>query len=187
MDSRILVPILVAVVLGAAAVIAWLWLRRRRTTLLRSRFGPEYDRTLQSAGDIRKAEAELEARQKRVSRLPIRVLSSEDQARFQSTWREIQARFVDDPKGAVADAHRLVKEVLVARGYPLSDFEQRAADLSVDYPTVVANYRAACEIAKRCAAGQTSTEELRQAFVYYRELFAELLETSEIKRRMVSR
>lgn len=187
MDSRILVPILVAVVVGAAAVIAWFWLRRRRTELLRTRFGPEYDRTLQSAGDVRKAEAELEARQRRVARLPIRALSAEDQARFQSTWREVQTRFVDDPKGAVADAHRLVKEVLLARGYPVSDFEQRAADISVDYPTVVPNYRAACEIAKRCAAGQASTEDLRQAFVYYRELFAELLETPEIKRRMVNR
>jgi hypothetical protein len=187
MDSRFLVPILVVVVLAAGAAAAWFWLRRHRTMSLRSRFGPEYDRALETAGDVRKAEAELEARQRRVARLPIRALSPEDQARFQSAWRDAQALFVDDPGRAVADAHRVVKDVLVARGYPVSDFEQRAADLSVDYPRVVPNYRAACEIAKRCAAGQASTEDLRQAFVYYRELFGELLETPQIKKRMVSR
>ncbi len=187
MDQRTIVLIGAIVLVLAIAAAAWVWLRRRRTDLLRRRFGPEYQRAVETTGDVRKAEADLEARQRRVAKFPIRPLSPADQTRYLESWREIQTRFVDDPKEAVAEADRVVKEVLQARGYPMSDFEQRVADISVDHPAVVSNYRAAREIARRSASGEASTEELRQSLVYYRALFEDLLETAEPFRKEARR
>jgi hypothetical protein len=168
--------ILIAAGLVGAAVIGYLIVRRQRTEQLRRRFGPEYERTVREAGDVTKAEAQLQARQKRVERLRIRPLSSADAARFGTVWKTVQAQFVDDPKGAVTEADRLVGEVMHARGYPVGDFDQRVEDISVDHPNVVMNYRAARDIAKDHARGRASTEDLRQAMVHYRALFTELLE-----------
>jgi len=148
---------------------------RRRSQQLRERFGSEYDRTVKTEKNIRRAEATLAARAKRVDALHIRPLAHEDTVRFDTSWRAVQARFVDDPKGAVTEADRLVGEVMTARGYPLGDFEQRVADLSVDHPDVVMNYRAAREIALLHKQDQASTEDLRQAMVHYRALFKDLL------------
>lgn len=176
MDATIL-WVLIALVL--VALIVWFAVGRRRSQQLRERFGPEYDRTVRAEGAVRKAEAALEARAKRVDSLHIRPLSTSDATRFDTSWRAVQSRFVDDPKGAVTEADRLVGEVMGARGYPLSDFEQRVADISVDHADVVMNYRAAREIAAQHAAGRATTEDLRQAMVHYRALFRELLEVTD--------
>jgi len=177
MDSRLLAVLLV--ILVGLAVAAWLYLQKRRSQQLRNRFGPEYDRVVRESGDRRRAETELERREKRVERLHIRSLSANDLRRFTEAWRSIQAQFVDDPKGAVREADRLVGEVMQARGYPVADFEQRAADVSVDHPRLAENYRAAHDLATRDKRGEASTEDLRQALVYYRGLFEELLEVRE--------
>jgi hypothetical protein len=165
----------IVIVAAAVAVIAWLLLRKRRTERLRDRFGPEYDRAVREKGEVRKAEAALEARQARVARLHIRPLEAADATRFSREWRSVQALFVDDPKAAITNADRLVGEVMHARGYPVGDFEQRVEDISVDHPDVVRNYRAAHDIALDHASGRTSTEDLRQAMVHYRALFTDLL------------
>jgi hypothetical protein len=157
-------------------------MNRMRSQRLRQRFGPEYDRTIREEGNLRKAEAALEARARRVAKLHIRPLSAADADRFDSAWRGIQVRFVDDPRGAVTEADRLVGELMAARGYPVGEFEQRVADISVDHPDVVVNYRAAREIAVLHSEGKANTEDLRQAMVHYRALFRDLLETETAKR-----
>src|SRR5205085_7778008 len=136
-------------------------------------------RAVNQYGDQRKAEAELAAREKRVRKLEIRALASEEQRRFAGAWQKTQARFVDEPSQAVRDADGLVKEVMQARGYPVGDFEQRVSDVSVDHPNVVTNYRAAHDIAARNDSGNATTEDLRQALMHYRSLFEELLETAQ--------
>ena len=171
MDPKVWV--IIAVIVVAVIVIAWAIARKRRTEALQHRFGPEYDRALREKGD--RAEAELLERQKRVEKLSIRELSSSERERFITDWRVVQTRFVDDPQGAVRDADELVTRLMQARGYPMTDFEQRAADISVDHPQVVDNYRAAHEIAIRHQRGQATTEDLRNALIYYRSLFDELL------------
>ncbi len=163
-----------------AVAVCWIVIRKRRSDHLRKRFGPEYDRMTREHGNQRRAEAALETREKRVERLHIHPLTQKDRDHFVQAWLADQARFVDDPKGAVTEADRLVGEVMKARGYPVSDFEQRVADISVDHPHVVENYRAAAEIAERHRQGEATTEDLRQAMVYYRELFDDLLETVEV-------
>lgn len=172
---------IVAIVVGLAVVglVAWYLLQRRRSEELQARYGPEYSRTVSETGDRKRAEAELLKRKERVEHLDIRPLTAEQRDRFLEQWRAVQARFVDDPKGAVTDADRLVEEVMKTRGYPIADFDQRAADLSVHHPRVVENYRAARDIALRHRRGEASTEDLRQAMVYYRELFEDLLEDRE--------
>jgi hypothetical protein len=177
MHSSIAV-ILVICIIAVIAIVAWLLLRKRRTQGLKSRFGPEYDRVMSQHGNARRAEAMLEQREKRVEKLHIVRLSSADHDRFASAWRADQARFVDDPKAAVVEADRLVTEVMQARGYPMSNFEQAADDVSVDHPQVVDYYRRAHEVAARNERGEASTEDLRKAMVYYRSLFEDLLETS---------
>jgi len=167
--------VLLALVLIGAIV--WITMNRMRSQKLRQRFGPEYDRTIREEGNIRKAEAALEARAKRVAKLHIRPLSPADADRFDGAWRAVQTRFVDDPRGAVTEADRLVGELMAARGYPVGEFEQRVADISVDHPDVVVNYRAAREIAVLHSEGKANTEDLRQAMVHYRALFRDLLET----------
>ena len=171
--SLILIGVVVAiVVIGIAALI---FLQKRRTKGLRARFGPEYSRTLQESGNRRVAEASLEERKKRVERFNIRPLVPGDRSRFVESWNSVQARFVDDPRGSITEADQLLGEVMSARGYPVSGFEQRGADISVDHPLVLENYRAAHEIALRHAQGQASTEDLRQAIIHYRSLFEALM------------
>jgi hypothetical protein len=169
---------LVAVVILIIAVLAWLYMRKRRSTTadLRKKFGPEYDRAVQVHGAGRKAESKLEDREKRVEKLNIRDLDPMEHERFSKRWESVQSRFVDSPKGAVAEADDLVSSLMKTRGYPVSDFDQRAADISVDHPRVVENYRSAHEIALRVGKDQASTEELRTAMIHYRSLFDELVQ-----------
>jgi hypothetical protein len=150
--------------------------RRRQSQHLQRRFGPEYARVLEAGGDRSKAEAELLAREKRVARLNIVPLAPAEAARFSEAWRVLQTRFVDNPRVTVAEADELVRDLMVKRGYPMADFEHRAADISVDHPQLVETYRAAQAIAVRDQRGEASTEELRKAVVYYRSLFDELLD-----------
>jgi hypothetical protein len=172
-----LILLAVTVILVVAAL-AWLYVRRRRTTTaeLRQRFGPEYERAVQEHGSERQAEAQLADREKRVERLKIRDLDPTERERFSSQWTSLQSRFVDDPKGAVTEADQLVSSLMQTRGYPVADFNQRAADISVDHPKVVANYRSAHEIALRLEQGEASTEDLRTAMIHYRSLFEELVQ-----------
>jgi len=164
-----------------AAVATWLSLRKRRTENLRTQFGrAEYDRALKEDGSRRHAEAGLKERNERVESLPIRALAPGDRARFIESWQRIQARFVDGPGGSVTEADQLLGDVMSTRGYPVSDFEQRAADISVDHPTVLQNYRTAHEIAVRQAEGLANTEDLRQAMIHYRTLFEELVGQPEL-------
>jgi len=169
---------LAAVVIVIIAVLAWVYMRKRRSTTedLRKKFGPEYDRAVQVHGAGRKAESKLEDREKRVGKLDIRDLDSMERERFSKRWESVQSRFVDSPKGAVAEADDLVSSVMKARGYPVSDFDQRAADMSVDHPRVVENYRSAHAIALRVGKDQATTEELRTAMIHYRSLFEELVQ-----------
>lgn len=163
----------VLVVLVVAAVIV-LWMRRRHTAALKSRFGPEYAHTVHEVGSEKKAESLLAEREKRVSKYSIKPLPAEMRDHFLETWTRVQAQFVDDPGYAITRADDLLGEVMAARGYPVKDFDQRAEDLSVDHPHVVQNYRAAHDIALRHADGQASTEDLRKAMIHYRDLFEEL-------------
>jgi hypothetical protein len=174
MNSGLLIVILVIAVV-ALATIAFAVTRKRRSQKLRERFGPEYDRVVRHEGDVRKGEGVLTFREKRHERFQLRSLSAADRSSFLYRWNDVQSRFVDDPKGAVTLADSLVNEAMQARGYPMGDFEQRAADISVDYPVIVENYRAAHEIAIRHSRGQASTEDLRKSMVHYRTLFEELL------------
>lgn len=166
----------VLVAVGAVIVVAlvvWQGLKTRRTRTLQDRFGPEYDRTLERAEDKREGEADLAARVKRRDELDIRPLAPAARDRYADEWRRVQTRFVDDPQGAVQEADALIQAVMRDRGYPVDDFEQRAADISVDHPHVVENYRAGHRL-----AGSADTEQQRQAMVHYRALFDELLEDS---------
>lgn len=189
MDQNRMVVVTAVIVIAVivAAVIAFFTSRKRRSQKLRAQFGPEYDRVMRQEGDSRKAEGVLEFRQKRREKFNIRPLSAADRSSFAFRWNEVQTRFVDDPLGAVTVADNLVTDVMQARGYPTAEFVQRAADLSVDYPLIVDNYRAAHDIALRQSAGKASTEDLRQAMVHYRALFQELLEESKTKTKMERR
>jgi hypothetical protein len=157
-------------------LIALGFLAARRRRGLQETFGPEYDRTVAEAPTRREAESELLEREKRREQLDVRPLEAAAQERYRKQWHRAQERFVDDPAGAVRDADRLIRDVMRERGYPVQDFEQRAADVSVDHPEVVANYRAAHGISVANERGRASTEDLRTAMVHYRSLFTELLE-----------
>jgi LPXTG-motif cell wall-anchored protein len=169
---------LAALAIVIIAVVAWLYVRRRRNTTseLRKKFGPEYDRAVLVHGSGRKAEAKLEDREKRVEKLGIRDLDPMEQERFLKRWDALQSRFIDSPKGAVTEADDLLSSLMKARGYPVSDFDQRAADISVDHPRVMENYRSAHEIALRIGKDGASTEDLRTAMIHYRSLFEELVQ-----------
>jgi hypothetical protein len=177
-NTLILVAVLIAVAMG---VVAWYLMHRQRTVHLKRRFGVEYDRAVNELGGRGNAEAELTKRQQRVARLKITPLTPADAVRFSQGWKTLQGRFVDNPKGVVTEADLLVRELMAKRGYPMEDFELRAADISVDYPRVVSNYRAAQAIAVRDARGEADTEELRKAVVHYRTLFDELLGVAPTK------
>ena len=172
-------PTMVALFVVAALVlvaIAFLITQQRRKTALRQRFGKEYDRAVRERGSERQAQALLDERAKRVDKFNIRRLESAEREQFAARWRGVQARFVDDPKGAVAEADDTVIALMGARGYPMADFEQRAADLSVDHSRVVDNYRAAHQIVVQHRQGWATTEGLGQAMIYYRSLFEDLLD-----------
>ena len=186
MDTKTIVAIAIVAVIVVIAVFVFSIERKRRSQRLKDHFGPEYDQLLKEQGDPRIAEAVLADREKRVEKLSISELSREDRQRYAAEWASVQKRFVDDPAMAVNEADRLVTAVMTTRGYPMATFEQRSADISVHYPRVVQNYRAARLISARHAKGQATTEELRQALVHYRSLFDELLETSKSENTGVS-
>jgi hypothetical protein len=185
-SAIILVVILVAA--AVAAVAGMCVYRRRQSARLKTRCGGEYDRTVQELGDQSRAEAELKRREARVAKFTIRPLTKEQAARFTQAWSRVQGRFVDSPKDAVVAADKLVTELMTARGYPMSDFERRASDISVDHPGVVASYRSARAIAAKNEQGEADTEELRNAIVHYRTLFADLLEvpTPQVAQRRIA-
>jgi hypothetical protein len=158
------------------AVVAWRAVAARRTRTLQDRFGPEYSRTLEGSDSKRDAEAELRAREERRERLDIRPLPAAARERYLDEWRRVQALFVDDPQGAVHDGDMLIQSVMRDRGYPVDDFEQRSADVSVDHPNVVENYREGHRLANANARGDGTTEDLRQAMRHYRALFEELVD-----------
>jgi len=174
---------IVVVVVAIVAVIGFLFMRKRRSKMLQERFGPEYDRVVRKEGNVRRGEEVLQFRATRREKLQIVPLSSAARSDFVNRWTRVQSLFVDDPKGAVSQGHKLVSELMQARGYPMGEFDQRAADISVDHPVVVENYRAAHAIALRHNRGQASTEDLRKAMVHYRSLFDELLNDSLPQRK----
>ncbi len=174
--DRTTLLVVIALVVVVAIVLITLMQRRQKSEKLKERFGPEYEHAVDEyQGDKERAEEELIARQKRVEKLNIHPLSVEESRRFSDEWRVVQARFVDNPSGAIVDADQLVKQVMETRGYPMGDFEQQAADISVDHAAVVTHYRAARDIVLENRNGKTNTEKLRQAMVHYRALFEDLL------------
>lgn len=185
MDTNTLVIAIIAAVilLVIGGFLGVVFARRQRTKRLQTKFGPEYERILNEVGDQKEAEDELEARIDHVKSLDIRSLSEEATERFTQEWRSTQAKFVDHPVAAIQEADQLLKEVMSAKGYPVDDFEQRAADISVDYPDLVTNYRGMREITSRSELEDVSTEEIRQAMIHSRALFEELVgvEISEYK------
>lgn len=177
-DPRIIIGIIVLVVILAIVVAVVVAQRKKNTERLRNRFGSEYDRTVLERGSERNAQAALAAREERVNSLHIRDLAPAERERFINDWQIVQSRFVDHPRGSVIEADELVASLMNTRGYPVSDFEQRAADISVNHPRVVENYRSAHAIAQRLAGNEASTEDLRTAMLQYRALFDELLQVN---------
>jgi hypothetical protein len=173
-------------VLVALVAIGWLITRQRNSRRLADRFGPEYRRVIAERGDRAKAETELRARERRVERFKIEPLTPADAERFDDRWRELQTHFVDDPRVVVGEADGLVRDLMAKRGYPMADFERQAADISVDHPRLVENYRAAHAIGVLNERGEASTEQLRKALVYYRDLFDDLLEVRTQRRQVKS-
>jgi hypothetical protein len=171
----IIVAFFASAVLVAIGVAIWLATRQRRTRELRSKFGPEYNRMARAEGDATRAENLLREREKRVRKLEITPLTTEQRNEFADEWERVQAQFVDDPTAAVVHANALVQVVMKARGYPVVDFEQRVADVSVDHPAVAQNYRIAHDIAARNEREDVGMEKLREAMLHYRALFADLL------------
>jgi glycine/D-amino acid oxidase-like deaminating enzyme len=179
-----IVVLLAIVAVALIAVFAARSARKRRHDDLRHRFGPEYDHAVEAhQGNVPAAERELIARQKRISQRKLRTLSESDRAQFAADWRNVQARFVDDPPGAMQAADELIHAVMLARGYPNVRFDQRVADLSVEHGSVIEHYRAAHALAEANREGRADTEELRQAVVHYRALFADLLGQSPTPER----
>ena len=183
-DTQTWIILAVAVVFACVGIAAWVYYQKQQSHRLQQRFGPEYSRTVDALGSQTKAESELKAREKRVERFKIIPLAPSEATRFSQAWKTLQTRFVDNPKGVVVEADLLVRELMQKRGYPMSDFEHRAADISVDHPAVVDNYRAAQAIALRDERGEANTEELRKAVVHYRALFNELLEVRETRKEV---
>jgi hypothetical protein len=178
--ATIVAIVVVAIVIIALAIV--LTFKNQRSRRLRSRFGPEYTRALEETGSKTKAEAKLEKLERRVDRFDLRPLTPVVRANFVAAWQKIQARFVDDPKGALTEADKLIQEIMAARGYPVTDFDQRAADISATHPLIVEHYRAGHNIALDHARGRASTEDMRQAMIHYRTLFAELAAEPELTR-----
>ena len=176
------IVIVVAVLL--VGLVAWIVHGQVQTRRLRQRFGPEYDAVLKRSGSKAKAEQELKRREKRVQKFELVPLAAADVTRFSQAWTRLQGSFVDDPKGVLIEADRLVRELLLKRGYPVADFDLRAADISVDHPIVVNNYRAAQRIVSLDQRGEATTEDLRKAVVHFRALFDELLGTKPVREQL---
>jgi hypothetical protein len=174
----IIAVVLVLVILGV--ILAPIFSRRQRSQRFQNQYGTEYDRTVQSAGSEKKAQTELNDRQKHIKTLNIRPLSAAERERYMTDWKTVQAKFVDQPGQATVEADHLIMEVMQLRDYPVSDFEQRAADVSVQYPALVSNYRAARAIALLNEQHHAGTEDLRQAMIHYRSLFDELLKADVV-------
>jgi hypothetical protein len=179
MDPIWLIVLIVVLVAIAVGVFMYMRQRQQQREALRERFGPEYERTVHEVGDQRKAEEALTERTERVERLHIQPLPPERGAQYVSRWRNVQARFVDDPEHALGDADTLVSEVMQVRGYPMGDFEQRAADISVEHAGTVEHFRTAHAITGRASRGEATTEDMREAMLHYRTLFEELTETRD--------
>ena len=179
--------ILIVAVLIALAAVAWVLYRQQRRKRLRARFGPEYSHAVRQYGNESRAADALAARERRMEKIHIRSLSHEDHQRFVDQWQTVQRDFVDDPAASIGRADTLVCDVMRTRGYPMSDFEHRAEDISVDHPHVVQKFRAAHAIAGRHQRGEAGTEDLRQALVHYRDLFDDLLEAHPIGERINKR
>lgn len=177
MGATVVLALIVGIAIGAIVMVL---VQQGRTRRLQQRFGPEYSRVVEETGNRHSAEARLEERQRRVAKLRIRQLDSTERVRYQDGWRDIQAHFVDDPSRALNEADRLIGDVMSAEGYPMREFEERAADISVDHPVVIDNYREAHSIAARNVQGRATTEELRKAMIHYRTLFEELLGQREL-------
>ncbi len=177
----------IAVVVVVVVIAIGLVVKAQRSKRLKGRFGPEYHRAVEETGSATRAESKLEKLERRVDGFKIRALSQADRANFLAAWQKIQARFVDDPRGAVTEADQLIQGIMAARGYPVTDFEQRAADISVDHPLVVEHYRAGHDISIRHKQGLTNTEDLRQAMIHYRTLFAELAGEPEMAHSITGR
>ena len=175
-DPRLIAGVVGIVLIIVVGVALFVRNRRRTTAGFRNRFGPEYDRAVLEHGSEHKAEAKLADRETRVENLRIRALTAAERGRFSADWQSVQSRFVDHPKSAVTEADELVSSLMQARGYPVADFDQRAADISVDHPRLVENYRAAHGVAVRLGRDEASTEDLRTAMIQYRSLFDELVE-----------
>lgn len=180
MNNTYLIIGVVGVLVVVGLILALVFSRGNKKRNLHTQFGTEYDRTVETLGDEKKAQTELEERQQRVKKLDIRPLSLVERERYQADWKAVQSKFVDEPGQAIVEADHLIMEVMQLRAYPISDFEQRAADISVSYPELVSNYRAARTIADKNEQKLADTEELRQAMVYYKSLFQELLGTETI-------
>jgi len=181
MDTTAILAIVAVVIV--VAVLAFFLYRQNRAKALRNRFGPEYTNAVRQYGGESRAQEALAAREKRMEKMHIRSLSREDHARFLNEWQTVQRGFVDDPAASIQRADALVGQVMSARGYPMADFEHRAEDISVDHPHVVEKYRTAHDIAERHKRGRAGTEDLRQAVIYYRDLFDDLLETHPVGER----
>ena len=180
MDTTTLIILLVILGVVLLAVVGYtMWSSKKKRSGLKERFGPEYDRTVEESGR-RQAERDLAERQKRVEKLQLKELSSEDRHRFGEEWRTVQARFVDDPTNAITEADQLVERLMDARGYPVKDFDTQRKDVSVDHPEVVKNYEAAHSIADASRQGNASTEQLRQGMIHYRALFSDLLGSTPV-------
>ncbi len=180
-DAQTWIILAAVAVLAATAIVVWRVYQKKQSDRLKAHFGPEYGRAVANLGSQSKAESELKARKARVEQLKIVPLPPAEAARFGQAWRALQGRFIDNPKGVLAEADQLVRELMHKRGYPMGDFDRRAADISVDHPAVVEHYRAAQATALRDQRGQADTEELRKGVVHYRALFQELLEVSDGK------
>ncbi len=178
MNTVTIIIIVVVVLVLAGAAAAAVYQRRRRSTALKERFGPEYNRTVEAHDDRRRAEKELEEREKRRAGLEVSPLSASSAARYRDEWDDVQRRFVDEPAEAVERADRLVVRMMRECGYPVDDFDQRAADISVDHPDVAQHYREAHEVAVAQARGAVDTEKARQAVTSYRQLVEALLKDS---------
>jgi hypothetical protein len=188
MDNNITIIIVIVVLIIFGIIFGLIFSRRNRTERLQNQFGTEYDETVGRVGDDKKAQDELENRQKHVDSLDIRPLSEEERVRYVADWAAVQSKFVDEPGEAIVDADHMITEVMKLRNYPVSDFDQRAADISVKYPKVVSNYRAARAISIKNIDKTADTEELRTAMIHYRSLFDELVKSeSTIKEEEKSR
>ena len=187
MNTQTLIIAAVVVVALLIALGAWLQYQKKQSERLEKRFGSEYGRAVDALGSRAKAESELKMREERVEHLNIVPLQPAEAVRFNQSWKLLQGGFVDNPKGVVVQADQLVRELLLKRGYPMGDFERRAADISVDHPGVVSNYRAAQAIAARNQRGETNTEDLRKAVVHFRALFDELLEVGAVQQATLPR